>query len=338
MSQSLTPIVVDLDDTLAKTDFFYESLLKFIKLNIFNFFRAIYWLVSKDKAYLKSQIAKVVEIDPSLIPYNSEVIEWVKSKKKMGHKIILATATHRTFADAVANYLNIFDYVYATDENQNLKGDNKEKKLIELYGKRGFIYVGDSRADLKVWRSAKAAVVVSSSKNLLQEVQSITQIEKIISTDRNQFPLPKLFHLELWLKSLPVFLALILFGNITSPRDWIAILIAFISLSLSVFAVSIFDDLFSLESSRLNANGRVNPFASGKLSITKGVSIALCCLLVSFSLGILLSLKFTILIILYFLMMFGHLVYLKLITPKPVMILLYSLMQLLAGYLVITIN
>ena len=144
------PLVVDLDGTLVKTDFLYESFLLFIKQNPLNVFLALFWLITENRGVMKSRIAERVDIDVSLFPYNSVFIDWLKTEKAQGRKIILATASHQKYAQAVAKHLDIFDDVIATDGADNLKGSRKEARLIQDFGVKGFDYAGDSTADFSV--------------------------------------------------------------------------------------------------------------------------------------------------------------------------------------------
>ena len=55
-------IVCDLDGTLIKNDLTAESLIHFIKKNIFNFFVLFFW-ASRGKSYLKSKVAEIVDFE-----------------------------------------------------------------------------------------------------------------------------------------------------------------------------------------------------------------------------------------------------------------------------------
>src|SRR6266566_159153 len=76
--------------------------------------------------------------------------------------IALVTAADRELADAIASYLGLFDEVHASDGTLNLKGANKAAFLAQHFAQAGFDYVGDSAADVEVWRNARAAYVVGT--------------------------------------------------------------------------------------------------------------------------------------------------------------------------------
>lgn len=339
MIQMLTPIVVDLDDTLARTDFFYESLLKFIKKNPLNLFRAIFILFTKGKAFLKSRICEEVNVNASLIPYDDELIEWLKEKKELGHKVILATATHQKFAQQVGNHLGIFDQVLATNEQINLKGENKQKKLIELFGEKQFTYVGDSFADLKVWKSAKSAVVMHPSKKLLQQVQSIIQVEKIFTTQKDAKRIFKAIRLHQWVKNLLLLVPLFTSHNLGDYELLGKAVVAFFAFSFCASSVYIINDFFDLEDDRRHRTKHKRPFASGQISIVKGVVIGCGCLFLSLILSLYLGPKFLAILIIYFFITLLYSLFFKFKAILDIVVLagLYTL-RIIAGAVAIDVE
>lgn len=305
------PIVVDLDDTLAKTDFFFESLLIFVKQNPINIFYAIFWMVRKPKAYLKSRIAQDVDIDVSTIPFNKPLIEWLKSRKQSGHSITLATATHRKYADEVANHIGLFDQVLATDEGRNLKGVNKEKKLLELYGPKGFIYVGDSKADLKVWRSAESAVLVGGSKQTKEELKKIAPLLHEIPRAQNKRVWLQAIRIHQWVKNFLLFVPLLTSHNLTDPGKVVMSITAFLAFSFCASAVYILNDFFDLSDDRKHRTKHQRVFASGELSIVKGGMAFFVCLILASILGLIVSVKFLLVIGIYFFATLVYSLYLK---------------------------
>ncbi len=60
----------------------------------------------------------------------------------------------------------------ASDGSCNLKGAAKAQALTQLFP-GGFIYAGDSRDDLLVWRRARAIVVVNARKSVAAAARSL---------------------------------------------------------------------------------------------------------------------------------------------------------------------
>ena len=152
------PLVVDLDNTLLRTDLLAEMLPAFLVRNPLALPRALGWLAS-GRARLKDELAARCEIDPATLPYNDEVLRWVRAEHAGGREIWLASASHEKFVDAIAAHLGLFRGSIATDASRNLKGEHKRAALVDRFGPGGFDYAGDSLADLAVWRDANAAIV-----------------------------------------------------------------------------------------------------------------------------------------------------------------------------------
>ena len=55
--------------------------------------------------------------------------------------------------------------MYASDGERNLKGANKAETLSQLFP-NGFIYAGDSKADLAVWARASGVILVNPRKSV----------------------------------------------------------------------------------------------------------------------------------------------------------------------------
>ncbi|MDG3086931.1 NIF family HAD-type phosphatase [Vibrio hannami] len=181
------PLVVDLDGTLIKTDILVETLLKYFKLNIFNIFRFLIIVFRGGKSAIKSEIARSVDIDVSILPYNEDVLAYIRSQKSEGRKVVLATATNEKYANQIAKYLDIFDDVFSSDEKTNLASSVKAEKLVSIYGAKGFDYVGNSMADIKVWKASDQSIVVNPDKGVLPKAEQCCNVVHIIENRPNFF-------------------------------------------------------------------------------------------------------------------------------------------------------
>lgn len=264
------PLYVDLDGTLIYSDCLYESFLRLFRVNPFAIFMAIYWLMKGGREYMKAQIAERAEIDILTLPYNEPLIEWLTQEKSRGRDIILATASHRKYAEAIAAHLGLFNRVLASDEHVNLKGKRKAHCLVEESGEKGFDYAGDSKADLKVWAVSHAAIIVSNSEELIRSARALTHIERIFPSTQSGFSLAALRPHQ-WLKNVLLFVPLLTSHTFFNESVLLTALAAFISMSMCASSVYILNDLLDLEEDRLHQHKQNRPFAAGKASIVGGI-------------------------------------------------------------------
>ena len=101
---SLLPVCVDLDGTLIRTDLLLESLLLLVRQNFLYLFLVPFWVFA-GKAGLKHRLARRISFDPAAIPYNKDLVEWVRDQKRLGRHTVLATASNRILAAEVSAYL-----------------------------------------------------------------------------------------------------------------------------------------------------------------------------------------------------------------------------------------
>ena len=189
------PLVIDLDGTLIHSDLLLESGLSFLKRYPLKVLSPIAWLAG-GKTTLKSRLAHAAPLDVSVLPYNDAVLELIRREKKEGRRIVLATASHRSYAEQVAEHLGLFDLVLASDEHVNLSAHRKRDALVAEFGMQGFDYAGNSSDDLPVWKAARRAYVVDSNGRISQQAHSHGNVEEELTRDIQIF--------STWLKALRV--------------------------------------------------------------------------------------------------------------------------------------
>jgi 4-hydroxybenzoate polyprenyltransferase len=269
-------IAVDLDGTLVITDTLHESIMQLIHRYPLSVFHFPFWLY-KGKAYLKAQISNLVLLNPASLPYNEEVITWLKQKKAEGYFLVLCSATDRRIAEAIASYLNLFDQVIASEGHTNISGSNKREVLDQTFGFGNYAYAGNSQADIPVWQGACQAIVVNSNNNILKKAQRISDVSKVISpTTKTISVWFDVLRLHQWLKNLLLFLPVFAAHLISHLPTLATLLLAFLSFSICASAVYITNDLLDLESDRQHPSKRYRPFASGAVPILYGTLLAPC--------------------------------------------------------------
>ncbi|MBV9759040.1 MAG: UbiA family prenyltransferase [Acidobacteriaceae bacterium] len=269
------PLCVDLDGTLIRTDLLFESLLLLVRQNFFCLFLLPFWLLG-GKATLKRRLAQKVTFDPTSVPYNKDVLEWIRKERSLGRRTVLATASNRKFADQVSEYLACFDEVVASDDTVNLSGHAKGAALIARFGERGFDYVGNSRKDLCIWEKCGACVVVHASGTTLASARKTGSVARV-------FPKPKIklktwlraARMHQWVKNVLVFVPLLTSHRLRDFQAVQSVILLFLAFSTCASAIYIINDLLDLSADRAHATKSSRPFASGALSIPAGFSLCL---------------------------------------------------------------
>ena len=123
-SSAKVPLCVDLDGTLIRTDLLLESFLALIKANPLNIFRCFMWLL-KGKAVLKAEIAKRVDLDITILPYNEKVLAMLAAERANGRDIHLCTAADQILAFKVTEHIGGCGSVFASNGSINLSSSNK---------------------------------------------------------------------------------------------------------------------------------------------------------------------------------------------------------------------
>ncbi|NTV92096.1 MAG: UbiA family prenyltransferase [Chlorobiaceae bacterium] len=277
----LKPLVVDLDGTLIKTDLLYQSLFSYVKRYPLALPAPFVWL-SKGKSRLKEELARHVDIDVSVLPYNQEVLEFIKAEREKNRRIILATASHRIHADRIAEHLQVFDEVMATEGQVNFSSSTKRDRLVSAFGANGYDYVGNSHADVVVWESAEKAYLVNPESTVERRMVGKSVVKRIGTPESNGISLwLRAMRTHQWLKNVLLFVPLIAAHRIGDIQAILTGLLAFLLFSLCASSVYILNDLMDMEDDRHHRTKRTRPFASGDLSIKAGIAAFLLLLLVS---------------------------------------------------------
>lgn len=293
------PLCIDLDGTLIKSDAIFESLFQLLKINPFLIFLIPFWLF-KGKPNLKEEINKRIDFKVDTLPYNDELVEYIKSQRLNGRKVYLATASHISIANKVAEYLGIFDGVFATKDGYNLKSEKKAIVLNEEFGKGNYVYAGNAKVDYNVWNDSALAIVVNSSKSFIQNVESNFEVERSFYYKVNLLKkIIKEIRVYQWVKNILLFLPLILAHTLGNINQLSEVVIGFFSFSISASFVYVLNDLLDLDSDRNHPTKKRRPLASGDLPIQIGILLVPLLLITGVGLSFLLSFKFQMILFAY---------------------------------------
>ena len=269
-SAQARPLVVDLDNSLIRTDLLYEAGFAYLGEHP----AGILPLVSRlfaGKAAVKDHLATHVDIDASLLPYNDDVLALIHAARAQGRPVHLASASPAKFVHAVAAHLGLFDGVHASSPSLNLGAGNKARHLADLFGERGFDYIGDSHADLPVWKAAHTAIAIGPSASVAARLRRTHPDAQVLPVKRGGLKVwLKALRVHQYAKNMLVFVPLIV-GQRLGLQDLALAALAFLAFSLCASSVYLLNDLIDIPADRAHPSKRRRPFAAGTLPLKKGV-------------------------------------------------------------------
>ncbi len=266
VSAPATPLALDLDGTLLRTDSLMETLVAYLRQNPLRIVTVILWLL-RGRPHLKHQLAARAKYDPECWPQNDDLVAYAEAQAAAGRTVVLATATDARIAAAMRARFPFLAEAFASDGATNLKSGAKARALSTRFP-GGFVYAGDSRADLKVWDRAAGAILAGHSRGLTAAAAKRAPVEA-------QFFAPgpslkvwiKALRLHQWAKNALIFVPLLLGGKALDVQAWIACVIGFVGMGVLASSTYLINDLVDLESDRRHWSKRRRPLASGALPL-----------------------------------------------------------------------
>lgn len=263
-------LVVDLDGTLVRGDTLWES-----------FFRALLrspadclFLPSaalRSKAHLKRWlIGNDAERIAQQIPYRTELLEYIRKQRMLGRTVILATGADQRAAQAVASHLGIFDQSIGSDGTLNLTGLNKLEELRRILPGTNFVYVGDSRADIPIWKACRHAILVGPAVRFREDLEKngVTIHWSIPIRGTSHQAVIRLIRPHQWAKNLLVFLPLLLAHRIYDAHALNSGILAFGGFSFLASAVYVVNDALDVPTDRQHPVKRHRPLADGSVPLS----------------------------------------------------------------------
>lgn len=300
MSRTAIPCVVDLDGTLIHSDLLVESFLLLMRRNPLYVFLCVRWLL-KGRAALKAHIAQRVKLNAAALPYNLELLSWLKAERQTGRPLWLCTASNHRLAELVAGHLGIFDGVLASSDIENLSGQTKPARLSAFFGERAFDYCGNHAMDVPVWKVSKGAILVNAGAALELQARSSTEIVRTFPRFARSGPgIVKAMRLHQWSKNILIVVPLLAAHRVRDTAMLLDALVAFWAFGFCASSGYVLNDLLDLEVDRQHPRKRKRPFASGDLPLTVGFALVPGLLLLSVLLASLLPARFFFALCIYY--------------------------------------
>lgn len=326
------PLCVDLDGTLVKSDTFHDALCLLLRQRPASLFRIPGWLIGGGKARVKAEVAAVVPLDATHLPYNQAVLHFLGEQHKLGRPIYLVTGADASLAHRVASHVGLFSGVLASDGSTNLTGSHKLAGLQQRFAE--FDYIGNASPDLPALAHSRHAYTANPSPGLRAELKS-HRIHAVQSFQDRKPLLPsvlKAIRTHQWAKNILLILPLLLSHKV-SLQTMIPAVEAFFCFSFIASANYLLNDLLDIESDRRHLRKRLRPFAAGDLSVFAGFAIALLLVAASCALLPQLPAAFGLWLLAYAVTTSAYSLYLKRVPLIDVLVLsgLYTLRMLAGG-------
>ena len=279
------PLCVDLDGTLVKSDTLVDSVLAIARHHPTCLFKIPAW-IGQGKAAFKRHVTSTVALDVEHLPYNAPLLAYLRAEHGNGRAIYLATASDRALADRVAEHLQIFAGVLASDGTINLAGSNKLAAFRSHFGE-AFCYIGNARPDIDVLAACEFPMVANPDRALTGGLARRGIV--IARSFEDRTPTAKSWlraiRLHQWAKNTLIFVPLLL-AHAWNVGTLTAALIAFLSFGLCASATYIINDLLDIEADRRHPRKRRRPFAAGDLSAFIGLAAVVAMLAASVALAV----------------------------------------------------
>lgn len=292
-------IVVDMDGTLSHVDALHEDFFVCLRQNpLRETASAVFG--SGSKAAMKRSLAKLAGRDTGLSPLHAELLSHLSMMKQSGKSLHLVTASDQYHADAMGKAVNLFDSVTGSDGARNLKGPEKASYLKERFPE-GFIYAGDSAADLPVWMASSGAILVGGAKRHAGKLEQngVPIIDIFGGGNGAVKDWLRLFRLHQWAKNVLIFVPLLLGQLYAQPEAVSAAVMAFLFWSIAGSGSYIVNDIFDVEADRKHRTKRNRPIASGKIGVSSAFVVAAAMICVGVAGAMWLSVSFGVALLWY---------------------------------------
>lgn len=332
---STAPLVVDLDGTLIRADLLCEGLFQILRKRPWRL-PLLLAALFRGRTAFKARVAQEADLDPARLPWNETVLAHVREERAHGRSVWLATAADRRPAEAVARHLGLFDRLFASAPDDNLKGGRK-LAVLQAAAPDGFDYIGDAAADRPLLAAAREAWTVGPhAARLARQARAdgghVQPLPGQPSTQSLPLAVLRLIRPHQWLKNALVFLPLVAAHewHVTAAVTHSAT--AFAAFCLVASAAYVLNDLLDVEHDRHHPRKRTRPIAAGTVGQMFALLLLPLLLIAAMGFAVFLPWQAGVVLLGYFVLTTLYSVYLKRIALVDILTLttLYNL-RILGG-------
>jgi 4-hydroxybenzoate polyprenyltransferase len=268
-----TPLVIDLDGTMLRSDTLIEGIAAGLFQKPFSTLAGCASAIVSVPRF-KSWVFRNIDVDYDAIPANDDLVAWLADEKARGRKIHLVSAANQGVVDRLADRFDIFDSAHGSSDTHNLKGNNKRKFILDRFGPDA-VYAGDSRPDFHVWKGVGGAVYAGSNRAAASRLRKGGKLEA-------EFTRPgaglqawfKAFRIHQWAKNLLLFAPLILAHAYTDIEAVTSTALAFLILGLVASGSYLINDISDLSADRRHRSKRERPLPAGVIPVAQALVVA----------------------------------------------------------------
>ncbi len=266
-TQTLSPLIVDVDGTLLRTDLLYEAAASLLFRKPWLVPLLPFWLLG-GKAGLKRKLNEAVQVDVSALPVNEPLVAWLQAEKARGRAVYLVSASDEIVVQRLAaRFGPLFDGAYGSDGKTNLAGA-KKLAFIRAHIGTDFCYAGDERRDIAIWEDCRSAVLAGAGCGLRTQLSpQVNVAAEFASPSARASTWLRALRVKQWAKNLLLFVPLLLSGHGWDAPRLMQVLLGFAAFGLMTSATYLLNDLSDLAADRQHRSKSQRPLASGELSL-----------------------------------------------------------------------
>lgn len=283
------PLAVDMDGSLLLVDTLYETFAAALFADPLATLCAFARL-TRGVAPFKRRLSEIAPLDVETLPVRDDLVAWLQAERAAGRRLALATAADDSIAQGVAARVGLFETVHASDGVRNLKSSAKAAALEASYP-GGFAYVGDSDADLAVWKRAASGVIVSGGAGFERRARAAQPtVERVF---QKAGPTARVWlraaRPHQWSKNVLVLIPVALGWNTITPEQAFWALPALLLICGLASLTYFINDIADLSSDRRHWSKAARPFAAGALPVRDGLLAAVAGIPLILGLGLMIS-------------------------------------------------